>query len=178
MAALAFGAVAGEAQADEGMDISAGVLSGLTIDLDADDELDESSTAVPLGLDGRIGFGLSDDLDLVVNPAIHAYLFEDNANQFRFNLNALVQMDMDVVSPYLGAGAGLTVISPDADELDSDNYLNFQGILGTSINLDAPVSPFVQAEFTHMMYDDEYEEFTGESSTQDLSFLVGVHYGF
>ena len=166
VAALAFGAVSGEAQADEGMDIAAGVMGGVTINLDAD----EDSSSIPLGVDGRIGFGVADGIDLVINPAVSAYLLEDGYSAFVFDANVLGQFDLDAVAPYVGAGVGLYMVSPDFDEADTETDIAINVLAGTSIDLDAPVAPFVQAKFSQVLVDPE--------SVSELSVLAGVHYNF
>lgn len=67
------------------------------------------------------------------------YLHYSDAKAHIGMINAYAKMPLPVVKPYLGAGIG-TVFDGDADGIEFDTGMAYQGMLG--LTLDLPVLPF------------------------------------
>jgi len=102
-----------------------------------------------LGADVRLGFP---SLPVVVNP-VFDYYFTDGYDFYQFSANALLDMStsaMPNISPYLGAGLGISNLSYDVDSPgrggdNTDIGINLIG--GGSIDAGS-FRPFAQVQIT------------------------------
>jgi len=89
------------------------------------------------------------DYELVANPNVDLYLFEDNVNRTRLNLDVLYPFGLESLIPYVGAGLLLEFVTfdlPDGvsgDEDETNLGLNLKG--GALLELeDSPFMPFAE----------------------------------
>ena len=154
VAALAFGAVTGEAQAqedgeeaattmeatDDGAGIGIGPILGYQLDAD-----DHGGDALSIGVDARIGVDLTPEMGVVINPV--AQVRPTTIGDFMFidtGLNVLGSFDLGGLDVYAGPGLALGLAFEDfADTVN----VGLNGIVGANFDLDAPLEPFGQIRF-------------------------------
>lgn len=105
-----------------------------------------------LGVDGRIGLPT---LPVILNPAFDYYFTDSGINFYQFSANALLDITSGVlpnISPYVGAGLGISSISVEVDiEFGSfggdDTDIGINLLAGGSIEAGG-FRPFAQVQFT------------------------------
>lgn len=106
--------------------------------------LDSNDLAIGASAQFDLAIG---DYELVANPNVDLYLFEDNVNRTRLNLDVLYPFGLESLIPYVGAGLLLEFVTIDIDgvgDADETNLgLNLKG--GALLELeDSPFMPFAE----------------------------------
>ncbi|MEM6648475.1 MAG: hypothetical protein AAF730_19695 [Bacteroidota bacterium] len=103
--------------------------------------LDSSDLAVGASAQFDLNIG---DYELVGNPNVDFYLFENDINRTRLNLDVLYPFGLQSLVPYLGAGLLIEFESEENSDADETNLgLNLKA--GALLELeDSPFMPFAE----------------------------------
>lgn len=103
-----------------------------------------------------------------INPNVE-YWLEDDVTAGSANLDVTFDvMSIASVTPYVGAGVGLTYFDTDALGTESDLVGNLIG--GVSFQL-APITPYAQVKYVRTLNSED-----GEDSDDDIALVVGIRF--
>jgi hypothetical protein len=125
---------------------------GPRLGIDASEDVSGESGEIFLGADARIS---SAALPIVINPTFDWYFVDDPLSFWSVSANALYPIGIDnaVFTPYFGGGVGLYNASIDGGDSSTDFGLN--AIFGAQFLDAAPVTPFVEAQYSPVFSDPE-----------------------